>query len=64
MKKNMGGFDKNLRLVVGIILFILGFFTTWWLSLVGVILIGTSVMGFCPAYLPFNISTLKKDDKT
>ncbi len=60
MKKNMGSLDKNLRLVLGIILLIVGFFSTWWLSLIGVIMIGTSVMGFCPAYLPFNISTLRK----
>jgi hypothetical protein len=60
MKKNMGSLDKNLRLVLGIILLIVGFFSTWWLSLIGVIMIGTSVMGFCPAYLPFNISTLGK----
>lgn len=63
MEKNVGGFDKNLRLVVGIILLILGFFTTWWLSLIGVIVIGTSVMGVCPAYLPFKFSTLKKSEK-
>ena len=61
MKKNMGSLDKNLRLVVGIILLIVGFFSTWWLSLIGVIMIGTSVMGFCPAYVPFNLHTMKKD---
>jgi hypothetical protein len=60
MKKNMGSLDKNLRLVLGIILLIVGFFSTWWLSLIGVIMVGTSLMGFCPAYLPFNISTLRK----
>ena len=29
-------------------------------DLIGVIPIITSVMSFCPAYLPFNISTLEK----
>ncbi|MCB9257814.1 MAG: DUF2892 domain-containing protein [Ignavibacteriales bacterium] len=62
MEKNMGSQDKNIRLIVGAILLVIGFFSSFWLSIIGVILIATSLMGFCPAYVPFKINT-NKDKK-
>lgn len=58
----MGSQDKNIRLIVGAILLVIGFFSSFWLSIIGVILIATSLMGFCPAYVPFKINT-NKDKK-
>ncbi len=60
MKKNMGSLDKNLRLVVGIIILLVGYLYSSWWGLVGLVPIITSLVSFCPAYLPFNMSTLKK----
>jgi hypothetical protein len=60
MKKNMGSLDKNLRLVVGIVILLVGYLNSSWWGLVGVVPIITSLVSFCPAYLPFNMSTLKK----
>ena len=63
MEKNMGSQDKNIRLIVGIILIVLSFFSSLWLGLIGLVMVATSLMGFCPAYVPLKISTLKKDKK-
>lgn len=63
MKTNVGSIDRILRFIVG--LGILGagyYFKSWW-GLVGLGPILTGVFRFCPAYLPFGLSTcgLKKD---
>lgn len=58
----MGSQDKNIRLIIGAILLVIGFFSSFWLSIIGVVLIATSLMGFCPAYVPFKINT-NKDKK-
>ena len=60
MKANVGGIDRTLRIVAG--LAILGLFfaldgsSRWW-SLVGLALIGTGLIGWCPAYLPFGLNS-------
>ncbi|MBK7105681.1 MAG: DUF2892 domain-containing protein [Ignavibacteriae bacterium] len=60
MEKNVGGNDKNIRLVVGIILLIVGLLGSLWIvGLIGVVLIGTAVMGFCPVYIPLKKNTFK-----
>ncbi len=60
MNKNVGSIDKNIRLILGIILIVLSFFSSlWWLGLVGVILIGTALMNFCPIWALLKISTKK-----
>ncbi len=66
MKKNMGVFDKGLRFVIAVIIGVLYFAniisgTVALTALViGVVLIVTSLIGTCPLYLPFGISTEKK----
>lgn len=61
MPKNVGGLDRNLRLVLGAILIVAGLFlpSLWWLTIVGLVPIFTALIGFCPAYLPFGINTAK-----
>ncbi len=66
MKKNMGTADKVTRILITIIIGVL-YFThviSGTLALVSgilaIIFIATSVMGFCPLYLPFGINTFKK----
>jgi hypothetical protein len=63
MKTNMGGTDRAVRIVIGLallsLLFLLEGGARWW-GLIGIVMIGTSIVGFCPAYLPFGISTCKK----
>ncbi len=63
MKKNVGSIDRVLRLIVGLVIIALGFiYETWW-GLVGIIPLFTSSVGWCPAYLPFGISTCKTEPK-
>ncbi len=60
MKSNVGGIDRILRLVVGIALVALaatGSIGVW--GYIGIVPIATAALGWCPAYLPFGISTCK-----
>jgi hypothetical protein len=60
MKCNVGKIDKSVRVIVGIGIIVIGiYFQSWW-GAIGVIPIFTAAIGWCPAYLPFGISTCKK----
>jgi hypothetical protein len=59
MKCNMGTTDRIIRTVVGAAIIIAGiYFQSWW-GVIGLIPLGTAAIGWCPAYLPFGISTRK-----
>ncbi|MDD2921013.1 MAG: DUF2892 domain-containing protein [Anaerolineales bacterium] len=68
MKNNIGMLDRFIRAILGPILIALGLF---WVAgalqviliLLGVIFSTTALMGFCPLYLPFNLSTNKSETK-
>jgi len=65
MNKNMGNNDRWIRIIVGIVFVILAIFvaTGVWagaLYTLGAIMIVTSLIGTCPLYMPFGISTRKK----
>ncbi|MHB1214334.1 MAG: YgaP family membrane protein [Thiobacillus sp.] len=69
MKQNMGGVDKVIRLVVVAIIAVLYFAgqitgtAAIILGIVAVAFLVTSLIGWCPTYVPFGIST-KKSGKT
>lgn len=58
MTPNVGGIDRFLRIIVGLVLVSLVFVgpqTPWgWL---GVIPLATALTGWCPLYVPFGISS-------
>lgn len=57
MKTNVGGLDRALRAVAGVVIIAAGiYFKSWWGAL-GVLPLLTAVVRFCPAYLPFGLST-------
>jgi hypothetical protein len=67
MKKNMGTTDKIVRILIAIVIAVLYFSGTLsgtlgivLLALAGIFVL-TSFVSFCPLYLPFGISTCKKD---
>jgi Protein of unknown function (DUF2892) len=67
MKPNMGTIDKVVRILVALVIAglyfanqITGTAAIILLVLAGVFIL-TSFMSFCPLYLPFGISTRKKD---
>jgi Inner membrane protein YgaP-like, transmembrane domain len=69
MKNNMGTSDKAIRVLIAAVIAILYFTDVIGdtLGLVLLILAGvfvlTSLIGFCPLYLPFGISTCKSKEK-
>jgi hypothetical protein len=66
MKKNMGTIDRIIRILLAIlviVLYLTGNITglaAIILGIIAVIFILTSIVGFCPLYLPFKISTIGK----
>ncbi|MFC0876388.1 DUF2892 domain-containing protein [Saccharicrinis sp. FJH2] len=66
MKKNMGAIDKVIRVIIALTVGVLYFtnVVTGTLGIVllviGIIFLLTSLVGTCPLYLPFGISTQKK----
>lgn len=61
MKCNMGKGDRIFRAFVGIAALGAGFYFQSWWGLLGLIPLGTALVGWCPAYVPFNFSTAPKD---
>ncbi len=66
MKKNMGKIDKTIRVLLAVVIGAL-YFTgviqgvlAVVLSIFSVVFVLTSFVSFCPAYLPFGISTCKR----
>jgi len=59
MKCNVGKTDKIIRIIIGLIIIVIGFYFKSWWGVVGVIPIFTAAIGWCPAYLPFGISSCK-----
>ena len=66
MKKNMGTIDRVIRIllaIVFIVLYLNGSITgvvSIILGILAFVFIVTSLIGFCPLYLPFKISTIGK----
>ena len=66
MKTNMGLIDRTVRILIAVAVAVLFFANviTGTLAIVLLVLSGvfllTSIIGFCPLYLPFGISTKKK----
>ena len=61
MKTNLGTVDRVVRLLVGIAVVGVGaFYQSWW-ALVGLVPLGTGLVGFCPAYCPLGLTTCGKE---
>lgn len=67
MKPNMGTIDKVIRIALAILVAIL-YFTgqisgtlAIVLGIFAIVFVLTSLISFCPLYLPFNISTRPKE---
>ncbi|HUU72483.1 MAG TPA: DUF2892 domain-containing protein [Burkholderiales bacterium] len=60
MNPNMGSADRAIRIIAGIVLVSLFFVLEGgarWLGLIGVVLIGTALINFCPLYRMLGVST-------
>ncbi len=66
MSRNVGNVDRALRALVGILAlagaFVLGWFSGWMVwaaAVVGVIMLGTAAVGFCPLYRLIGLNTCR-----
>ena len=63
--QNVGGMDRIGRFVLGVILLLVAFLAdqgsaaTWIVGILGVVMLATSAIKFCPLYLPFKLNTNK-----
>jgi hypothetical protein len=62
MKLNMGSVDRSLRFIVGLIIMIVGYMYESWWGAIGLVPFVTALVGWCPAYVPFKISTRKQSE--
>jgi hypothetical protein len=61
MTANVGTVDRALRIVAGLALItaaLMGWIGVW--GWIGVVPLATGLFRFCPAYLPFGLSTCKR----
>ncbi len=61
MKRNVGNIDRIIRIVVGVAIAAAGIYYRNLLGLIAIIPLATAIVGFCPLYMPFGISTRRKD---
>jgi hypothetical protein len=63
---NVGSAESNVRLIAGVVILALAFLTAGVLQLIcviaGALLIATSILRFCPAYMVMNKSTVKEGE--
>lgn len=60
MKCNVGKTDRTVRVIFGLGIIAAGvYFKSWW-GAIGIVPMLTAAIGWCPAYLPFGISSCKK----
>lgn len=59
MNRNVGPADRVARIVLGIAVLVAGSVLGSWWGLVGLVPLATGLIGWCPAYLPFGISTCR-----
>ena len=65
MKKNMGSIDRIIRILIAAVVAVLYFTGTIGgtlaivLGVLAIIFVATSLVSFCPLYLPFGLSTCK-----
>ncbi|MBK7095452.1 MAG: DUF2892 domain-containing protein [Saprospiraceae bacterium] len=69
MKKNVGKIDTWIRILIALVILVLYYFdiisgtVAIVLLVAGIVLLLTSLLGFCPLYTIFKINTCKKAEK-
>ena len=57
MTANVGGIDRIVRIIAGIAIIVLGVvYQSWW-GVIGIVPLGTALIGWCPPYALLGIST-------
>lgn len=63
MKTNEGNTDRIIRIVLAVVIFGLGLAAQSWLGLIGFIPLLTGLVGWCPLYSIFGLSTCPAKSK-
>ena len=63
MKANVGSIDRIVRILAGLAILGAGYYFKSWWGLIGLVPLLTATFGFCPAYVPFGLSTCPKNTK-
>ncbi|NUQ80012.1 MAG: DUF2892 domain-containing protein [Bacteroidetes bacterium] len=59
MKQNIGTIDRIIRAIAGIGIMGAGYvFESWW-GLIGLVFFATSLIAWCPLYIPLGLTTKK-----
>jgi hypothetical protein len=64
MTKNMGNADRLIRTILAVAFIVTAFVLGglyWILGALGVVFLATASVSSCPLYMPFGISTRKRD---
>ncbi len=67
MKKNMGTIDRIIRVLIAVAIAVLYFtdqitgLAAIILGIIAIVFVLTSIFAFCPLYVPFGLSTRKKE---
>jgi hypothetical protein len=59
MKRNLGDTERVIRVIIGIIVFAIGFYYHSWWGLLGLIPFVTGIIAWCPIYALLGWSTYK-----
>jgi len=67
MQQNVGTTDRTIRAIVGLVLLVLAFTAlsgalAWVAGIIGVVMLGTAAIGWCPPYTLLGINTCKMRD--
>lgn len=60
MNANLGNADRIIRGILGLAMIAAGIYYQSLWGAIGVIPLGTALIRWCPIYLPFGLSTLRK----
>ena len=63
MQCNIGKNDKNIRLALGVLIVLWGLFYKNWWGLIGLLLLITAFVSWCPLYAVLGIKTCKHDEE-
>ncbi len=65
LKHNVGGTERWVRIILGVILTITGYMVSSWLwGVVGLVIFITGIIKWCPIYKTFKMSTCKVEKTT
>lgn len=59
MTRNVGSIDRAVRIVIGLVLIAYGVVAKSWIGAIGIVPIATALIGWCPIYLPFGLSSCR-----